>query len=740
MGDTAMAGGIGKPESGSALSPGRRSRVCAVAAAVAVALALGLSAVPAAAVGATITLTRSVGPPTSKVTVTGTGFNADEVILVDFDTSPVATVPPTITTTSSGSFAATFNVPTSALPKRYVVTATGQTSHLSATHNFLVRTDWAKFHFDPSNSGSNPYENAIGTSTVSGLNPAWTAATSTPLGSVGSSPAVAGEVVYILSTNGNLYAYSADGTNGCSGTPPTKTCPPLWIGTAGTGSSADTSSPTVAGGVVYVGAGHNLYAFTAGSKPSSTCHLMGTPAIPTCPPLWTAVTGWYITASPVVVGGALYVSSEDGYVYAFTAGRNPSTNTCPPIGTPAIKTCPPLWKGAAPGGYTTPAVAGRPAVVYVGSTDHYVYAFDGTGSATNCSPTTDSDSGSAVTYTANTLTDTSKSWAQNRWAGATVSVNGGAQTAIAASNSATTIYLTANWSGGTPPAAGSLYNVTVKTCTPLWRGTAGASTSSSPAVVGGVLYIGAAFNLYAFNAGTSPPNCPLKPPSPIPTCSPLWISANGSTAGGVEASPAVAGGVVYVGSSDGKLYAFNAGNSPRNCFMTGAPLTNTCPPLWTAVGGGPPTGSSPAVAHGVVFSGDGGPNLSAFSASGSPTNCSTTTASGSGSTVTYAPNGLTDTSKSWVAGQWAYATLSVNGGGEKAIAPSNSATTITLTANWTVTPAAGSPYNVTVTTCPPLRTVTTGSNSTPSSPAVANGMVYIGEWDGAGLYVFSLGP
>ena len=55
-------------------------------------------------------------------------------------------------------------------------------------------------------------------------------------------------------------------------------------------------------------------------------------------------------------------------------------------------------------------------------------------------------------------------------------------------------------------------------------------------------------NLYAFDtAGHT--HC-----SGTPTfCLPLWT---GSTASGVDSSPAIANGMVYVGSQDGKLYAF----------------------------------------------------------------------------------------------------------------------------------------------------------------------------------------
>jgi outer membrane protein assembly factor BamB len=62
---------------------------------------------------------------------------------------------------------------------------------------------------------------------------------------------------------------------------------------------------------------------------------------------------------------------------------------------------------------------------------------------------------------------------------------------------------------------------------------------SSPAVANGVLYIGSwDNNVYALNASTG---------------TELWSYATG---GQVHSSPAVTNGVVYVGSDDGKVYAF----------------------------------------------------------------------------------------------------------------------------------------------------------------------------------------
>ena len=53
------------------------------------------------------------------------------------------------------------------------MTATGQSSGLSATAFFWVRTNWAKFHFDNGNSGFNPYENVLSPANVAGLGQVW---------------------------------------------------------------------------------------------------------------------------------------------------------------------------------------------------------------------------------------------------------------------------------------------------------------------------------------------------------------------------------------------------------------------------------------------------------------------------------------------------------------------------------------------------------------------------------------
>jgi outer membrane protein assembly factor BamB len=132
-------------------------------------------------------------------------------------------------------------------------------------------------------------------------------------------------------------------------------------------------------------------------------------------------------------------------------------------------------------------------------------------------------------------------------------------------------------------------------CAPLWQGLAGtdAILQSSPAVAAGSVFVGSHDGkLYAFSAN----GCGAS------TCAPLWTAATG---GSIESSPTVAKGVVYVGSDDGNLYAFHAGGCGGKA----------CAPMWTGTLGFPVFDSSPAIANGIVYIGSQR-GVAAFSADG----------------------------------------------------------------------------------------------------------------------------
>jgi outer membrane protein assembly factor BamB len=134
--------------------------------------------------------------------------------------------------------------------------------------------------------------------------------------------------------------------------------------------------------------------------------------------------------------------------------------------------------------------------------------------------------------------------------------------------------------GGSPAVAGGvlyvgggngdLYALNPATGAVQWSFAAGSGIQSSPAVSNGVVYFGDnAGTVYAVSASTG---------------TELWSY---STGGQVYSSPAVSGGLVYVGSVNDTLYALNA--------ATGALAWSYTTGNWIY--------SSPSVANGVVYIG-----------------------------------------------------------------------------------------------------------------------------------------
>jgi serine/threonine protein kinase len=131
------------------------------------------------------------------------------------------------------------------------------------------------------------------------------------------------------------------------------------------------------------------------------------------------------------------------------------------------------------------------------------------------------------------------------------------------------------------PGERTLSPTNVSQLVPYWMKAAGASIWSSPAIANGIVYVGSDdHKLYAFDASSG---------------SIRWTAPTG---GLVESSPAVANGVVYVGSGDQKFYAFDASTGKQ---------------LWTATLAHADK-SSPFVANGVVYIGSGDHQLYAFNA------------------------------------------------------------------------------------------------------------------------------
>ena len=273
-----------------------------------------------------VTVIPKSGPPTDRVTVSGTGFGADEAVDIYFDTTDLALA----ATNPSGSFTGIrLTIPASAVPGAHWITGVGRTSGLAAQTTFIVQTDWSQFRRGPQHHGYNPTENILNVSNVGDMQVRWTATTR---GAVESSPAVANGVVYVGSGDDKVYAFN------------TATGQLIWSAAIGAPAAEVASSPAVANGAVYVGAPDGrLYAFNAA----------------TGQPIWNATTGNIINSSPAVANGMVYVGSEDYKLYAFNAATGQ-----------------PSWS-AATGSYiidSSPAIANG--MVYVGSEDGKLYAFN----------------------------------------------------------------------------------------------------------------------------------------------------------------------------------------------------------------------------------------------------------------------------------------------------------------------------------------------------------------------------
>jgi outer membrane protein assembly factor BamB len=236
---------------------------------------------------------------------------------------------------------------------------------------------------------------------------------------------------------------------------------------------------------------------------------------------WMANTGnTTSTSSPAVANGMVYIGSNDEYLHAFNATTGEQ-----------------IWSySIGPNSEASPAVANG--IVYMGSDSHILYALN-------------AETGALI------------------W-----SVTLGSVIYSAPAVSHGILYV----------GSDKLYALNAATGQTVWTFAGNGFIYSSPAIVNGVVYIGDGdHNVYALNtkSGTL-----------------LWTA---STGGVIESSPDVANGVVYIGSDDGDLYAFSA--------TTGAALWKVL------VGHGYPVSDPPAVAHGVVYIGAFNVGVFAYDAS-----------------------------------------------------------------------------------------------------------------------------
>jgi outer membrane protein assembly factor BamB len=355
--------------------------------------------------------------------------------------------------------------------------------------------DWPQFHNTPDRTGYNANESLLGTGNVGGLSLLWSFPT---LGEVWSSPSVSGGVLYVGSDDNRLYAL--DAVTGAM----------LWSFRTG---GDVRSSPAVVNGFVYVG--------------SDDAHVYAVDAL-TGTEVWSFATGARVAkAQPTVDGGTVFIGSTDGNYYAIDAvtgsllwqralgvvresgaiygdtifvGSDKSTLYALDVQTGRTR-----WEATLGGRVRcTPSV--RKGTVYVGADDYRVYAYDAiTG---------------APTWTSEVFPNLG-----------IVRSSPGVWNGMAFVNT-----------GETSPMGSHMYALDTTTGATVWSHELGDYATSSPAVANGVVYTGSFdHQIYAFDADTGDK---------------LWSSGFNTMQGGVPGSVAVLNGIVYAGSLDGSVYAF----------------------------------------------------------------------------------------------------------------------------------------------------------------------------------------
>jgi len=330
-------------------------------------------------------------------------------------------------------------------------------------------------------------------------------------GGIHSSPTVANGNVYFGSRDGKLYALDA-----ATGTK-------LWE--FKTGSWVE-SSPAFANGILYFGSNDGrLYALDASTGEK----------------LWDFKTKYAVRSSPAVADGVVYFGSDEYCMYALDAIGGTELWHFEPDG-PVV---------------SSPAVSGG--IIYVGSMDRCCYALH----ALNGRLRLKFQSYSPI-----------------------ISSPAVADGGVYSSSSKGLLYAfdadARNW-----PRENELirywktmyvYGVAPEPPTPSgfqWFLRLEKTTSSSPVVMDGILYIGSGNKLFSIDMAKHERR---------------WVF---ETEGIISSSPAAAGTTVYIGSQDGHLYALDAVTGGR---------------LWDIPTGGKIT-SSPAVANGKVYIGSHDGNL-----------------------------------------------------------------------------------------------------------------------------------
>lgn len=266
---------------------------------------------------------------------------------------------------------------------------------------------------------------------------------------------------------------------------------------------------------------------------------------------------------------------------------------------------------------------------------------------------------STLYYTANTLVDTQQSWTNNQWQGDQVTVtlsNNATETAVVQSNTATTLTMTSNWT--TLPSQGNAYKINslYYTATTLVD-TQKAWTANQ--------WAGCAVTVTLSN------NTTVTRTVQSNTTNTLTMSSAWSTVPS-PGNAYVINGITYTANTLTDHQQAWAGNQWAGALVTVTLSNNTTE---TAV-----VQSNTATTLTLT------------------TNWTTTPAPGNAyelNTLYYTANTLVDAQKSWTAGQWVGAQVTVTLSNNTTVVgtvQANNGTTMTMSSNWSTTPMPGNAY------------------------------------------------
>jgi len=455
---------------------------------------------------ATLTLSKTAGPPTTALTVNLKGFAPGKLVDVYFDSTDTCV----LITSATGAGTCSLTVPDAAQPRTHWITAAVRATGSGLQKSFLVRTDWPDHHgLDVSHDGFNRYENTISTKNVHLLDVAWSA----PGTSSSGSAVVAGGKVYLGTFDGKLHAFDAVTGKKATGFP------------LSLGSSGFEGSPVVSGGVVY------LPTYDGGTG-NSTLHARNATTGASIGGSFPVALGTETRGAPIVVAGKLFIGGADGKLYGLNAKTGAALPGFPvSVGASAIRGTPAYGDG----------------LIFFGDTGGILHGYDSSGASQFTGANISSFDMASPTVAHHIIYYASFSEHKLR-----------AITMAGALPWSTPYLMASNWYG-TPAVArgkifvgdvsGTLSAVDAATGTAAWTRPLGGGIYGSATVANGVVFVATGASTYALDASDG---------------TVLWNHGLGQS---VNQSIAVVNGMVYVSVLNGNLTAFRIRGAAPDAAM-----------------------------------------------------------------------------------------------------------------------------------------------------------------------------